>query len=253
MLTSFTFLLFLGVVLYGVQFLVTRVSEVPLPHYLLAAREDRVIFLGREYDGVSIFDEFGMKMDPETAPAKAISYRGYLGQKEETQRFIVVQGKNQGMVQIQPMLKGVPSGKPFVVHVRGILPSIFDEYVDEAEALRRAELKVKEALILRDNQRYDALKRLEEANRYFEMARAMDRRVETDLLVQELKSGLSSDLKKLFADAYESLKQRSGRARDANSTIQLCEEIKQQVPDELSLEWQMANELQIYSRPLIGK
>ncbi|MHC4883760.1 MAG: FHA domain-containing protein [Planctomycetota bacterium] len=247
-LTSLSFLLFVGVILYGVSSFVAETTDPRVEHYVIAGREQRVIFVGRTFDGQRIVGERGRVLDARNGPVKVGPYRGLFGKRKETERFLVIEGRQSCRVEIQPLLKGAAVGSPFIVHVRGVLPSPFDEYMDPSEALRRAELRVKEAQILTKDQSYDALKRLREASRYFEMANAIDRKSEIEAEIDTIRIGLGEKLRRLLGDAFESMIERKGRARDPNLTVQLCEEIKQLVPDEMSLEWQLANELQILAR-----
>lgn len=236
--------------LYGVETL-TQTTRRKLPtQYIIRAREPFVVILPRST--CADFDELNVKT--ETGD-DILAWRPFAAESliggEFTSHVVILEGRGQGTAQVSVLKAGQPVHS-FVVHVRGMRPRDWDrEAIAPEEAHRMAMQRREAALALLPDQAYEAMRAYEEAEELFEIGLDMELSQEARSEARRIRRDLKRTVSKLYEDARDLLRGSQSARSDPVEAYEKLAEIKRLIPDESSVDWQLANNVQQIARELL--
>jgi hypothetical protein len=232
--------------LYGINALSKNTRRDKVPHHILKRNGNLVLRLPASAKGYS---ERNIKIISSTDEPVVDwkKFKGLIG-KKYTENVIVLHGRTQGDAVFSVSMNGNEVFK-CEIHVRGVIPREWDDaMMDTAAYLRLANKKAEEAEILKSSQPYEAMIRMEQAAELYLKAGEGTRSEKIEFQRDDIKRMLHKRVQTLYEDARFLLKGQAGINRDPAGALVKLEEIKRLIPDEESIDWQLANNVQEIAR-----
>jgi len=229
----------IGLGLYGAAYLNELQPPPRPPEHFIRVREELVILLGRESEG---FTELNITSPQGPDLLRWKRFDGLI-RSEFTERVVIIEGRDQGKATVEVIRGGKPV-QEFIVHVHGVKPSDYPDSLTQDEARSRAQKALAAAETLLRDQPYLALRRLEAADTLFRLARRPREAQEADRQADLLRDELRRQLTALYDEAYSQIRGSKASPPNLVAARQYLTEIKRLVPDQESVDWQLANLIQ---------
>ncbi|MFW5858361.1 MAG: FHA domain-containing protein [Planctomycetota bacterium] len=229
----------IGLGLYGATYLNALQPPPKPPEHFIRVWEDLVILLGRESEG---FTDLRVRHPQNREILRWKRFDGLI-RSDLTKRVVIIEGLDQGKATVEVIRGGKPV-QEFVVHVHGVKPSDYPENLSLDERYTRAQKAMAAAETLRRDQPYFALRQLEAADELFRGARRPRLAQTADRQADLLREELSRQLTALYDEAYRQIRGSKASPPDLLTARQYLTEIKRLVPDQESVDWQLANLVQ---------